>query len=90
MKSSTLRRFALLTGFGVVFQAGLGGCGLFEIGRSIARFNPCGTILNCDPQLYEFATSGYEGPGADPSRGIYFTTLPPYTASAETPLIIPP
>ena len=89
MKSSTLRRLALFAGIGVVCQLGLGGCGAFEIARSITRINPCGTLLNCDAQLYEFARSGYEGVGADPSKGIYFTTLPPFT-NGESPLIIPP
>ncbi len=87
MKSSIFRKLALLSGIGVVCQLGLGGCGAFEIGRSIARFNPCGTILNCDPQLYELARSGYQGPGADPSRGVYFTTLP---LADENTLILPP
>ncbi len=29
-------------------------------------FNPCGSILVCDPLAYRFTTSGYEGPGFDP------------------------
>ena len=81
-------RCVLLAGaLGLLFESG--GCGLFEIGRAIGRFNPCGTILACDPTTYEFLTSGYQGPGADPSRGIYFTTLPPYTTN-NAPVIVPP
>lgn len=71
-----------------VFQ--LSSCSLTDVGRYLVNINPCGLLLNCDPQQYEFATSGYEGPGADPDRGIYFTTLPPFTADADDPLILPP
>ena len=48
---------------GTAFQ--LGGC--FSGASNLLRdFNPCGTILNCDPNTYRLAASGYEGPGADP------------------------
>lgn len=29
-------------------------------------FNPCGSVLLCDPAEYTFRTSGYDGPGFDP------------------------
>ena len=43
----------------------------------VAGFNPCGTIINCDPVSYEFLTSGYRGPGADPDIDPA-CTYPPY------------
>jgi len=43
-----------------------GGCGLGDVLTYVANFNPCGTILNCDPVTYQFIRSGYKGPGADP------------------------
>ncbi len=55
----------------------LGSCGITDIGRFFARFNPCGSILNCDPYLYEFFLSGYEGPGVD-SNVTVFCTFPPW------------
>ena len=42
-------------------------------------FNPCGSILNCDPAAYRFLASGYEGPGFDPSVDPA-CTFPPYCA----------
>ena len=29
-------------------------------------FNPCGSIVNCNPAVQRFLVSGYEGPGFDP------------------------
>lgn len=48
-------------------------------------FNPCLTILACDPALYQFATSGLEGPGADPDKSP-FCTFPPYCDPDVDPL----
>lgn len=50
---------------GLCFQAG--GCGVGTAARFLSNLNPCGTILNCDPVLYQFISSGYRGPGADPA-----------------------
>ncbi len=65
-----LRYAALVVTLGTCFQ--LGSC-IGGATRYVANFNPCGTILNCDPTLYDaeaaayrFITSGYEGPGVDP------------------------
>jgi hypothetical protein len=55
----------------------LGGCSLSETTKWIANYNPCGTILICDPVTYEFIRSGYEGPGADPDVDPA-CTYPPY------------
>ncbi len=49
---------------GVCFQ--FSGCGLADLASYVAKLNPCGTILNCDPVEYRFIQSGYQGPGADP------------------------
>ncbi len=46
-------------------------CGL------IKNFNPCGTILNCDPVTFNFIRSGYRGPGANPNIDLA-CTYPPY------------
>lgn len=56
----------------------------------VANFNPCGTILNCDPVEYRFLTSGYEGPGADPDIDPACTYPPfcegdPFVTSGENP-----
>lgn len=59
----TLRMVAIIATVGTCLQ--LGSC----IGTGLsyaANFNPCGTILNCDPVTYRFVRSGYEGPGVDP------------------------
>jgi len=50
-----------------------------DVGAFIRDFNPCGTILNCDPVAYRFLTSGYEGPGVDPDIDPA-CTYPPYCA----------
>ncbi len=62
---------------GTCFQ--FGGCNLGGIPSFLSNFNPCGTILNCDPVEYTFSTSGYVGPGADPSVDPA-CTYPPYCA----------
>lgn len=48
-------------------------------------FNPCLTILACDPAVYQFTTSGIEGPGSDPSKSP-FCVYPPYCAPDVDPL----
>ncbi len=68
-------RLAVLTfAGGTAFQ--LGGCGNMHF---LGQFNPCGTILNCDPVTYRFITSGYQGPGVNPSIDPA-CTYPPYCA----------
>lgn len=65
---------ALAATGGIALQ--LGGC--FDSAVGFARnFNPCATILNCDPGDYEFLTSGYSGPGADPDVDLA-CTFPPF------------
>ena len=53
------------------------GCGLSDLTSYVANFNPCGTILLCDPVAYEFNMSGYDGPGVDPDIDPA-CTYPPY------------
>ena len=61
-------RFAAAVAMGAsVFQ--IAGCNPLSslTGFFTNTFNPCGSILNCDPAAYRFLSSGYEGPGFDPS-----------------------
>lgn len=75
---------AITLAAGTCFQ--LGGCnGLSAIGGAIANINPCGTILDCDPALYQFATSDYDGPGVDPDLDP-FCTYPPFCSTAQDPI----
>jgi hypothetical protein len=82
--SKTLRRLwvALASG-GVCFQ--IASCGPATVLRFVAQFNPCGTILFCDPATYEFVRSGYDGPGVDLSVDP-FCTYPPYCDPGVDPL----
>lgn len=60
-----------------------GGC--FEnLGVYANNFNPCGTILNCDPADFVFQTSGYQGPGFDPDVDLT-CTFPPFCLAQDTP-----
>lgn len=68
---SRMRWFKLATGVvaaGTLFQ--FTSC-IPEVGQVAGffkNFNYCGTVLaNCDPITYRFLTSGYQGPGADPT-----------------------
>jgi hypothetical protein len=67
-----LRMCLLAAAVGTVLPAGCG-----SLGQAVANFNPCGTILNCDPVQYNFIRSGYKGPGADPDVDPS-CTYPPY------------
>lgn len=71
----------LLAASASLFQ--FGGC-FEDLGVFVNNLNPCGSILNCDPTLYEFATSGYDGPGFDPDVDLA-CTYPPYCDSAIVP-----
>lgn len=63
----------------------LSGCDLVQGAVGYVRdFNPCGTILACDPAEYRFLTSGYEGPGADPDVDMT-CTYPPYCGTQTIP-----
>lgn len=69
MRSATklrlVKAFAALTAGGTVFQ--INGCGILDSLENVfSNFNPCGTVLACDPVTYRFLTSGYRGPGVDP------------------------
>lgn len=59
------------------------GC-LGGLGKYASNFNPCGTILVCDPVAYRFYTSGYDGPGADPDIDPA-CTYPPFCGSDVDP-----
>lgn len=51
----------------------------------LAGFNPCGSLLNCDPRLYAFVQSDAGQPGGnynvDP-----FCTFPPFCTTAQDPI----
>lgn len=81
--AATRRNAALLAAGGALAQ--LGGCGPFDIGRYVARLNPCGTLLNCDPVVYEFARSGIDSPGVVPDKDP-FCTYPPYCPQTVDPI----
>ena len=65
MRNRVVRKLLLVMAGGIVFQ--FGGCfqpsGIFNF---LGNFNPCGSVLLCDPLEYRFLTSGYQGPGVDP------------------------
>lgn len=62
----------------------LGGC-FSGAANFVGNFNPCGTILNCDPVQYSYIQSGYEGPGADPDVDP-FCTWPGFCDPTVDPL----
>jgi hypothetical protein len=53
--------------------------------NGVTSVNPCGVILACDPREFSFITSGYEGPGVDPSLDI-FCTYPPFCTQDVDPI----
>jgi hypothetical protein len=57
-----------------------------DCGAAIANFNPCGTILNCDPREFTFIQSGYRGPGVDPKVDPS-CTYPPFCPAAGDPFV---
>jgi hypothetical protein len=64
---------------GVCFQ--VAGCNILGgIGNFLGNFNPCLSVLLCDPIEYRFLTSGYEGPGVDPEVDPA-CTFPPFCAN---------
>jgi hypothetical protein len=73
-KSSVMLAMALAAG-GTCFQ--LGACNVFSLASSaISSINPCGTILDCNPQVYQFLTSGIDGPGVQPDLDPFCTYAP--------------
>lgn len=79
-----LRVAALLSAGFSVYQ--IGGCSPAGVVNFASQFNPCGSLLNCDPLQYNFLTSGYEGPGARPEIDI-FCSFPPFCAADDDPLV---
>jgi hypothetical protein len=67
---------------GTCFQ--LGGC-MGGVANYIGSFNPCGTLLYCDPATYRFAQADYEGPGVDPDLDL-FCTWPGFCEPTADPL----
>ncbi|MGE0481982.1 MAG: hypothetical protein AB7Q17_16090 [Phycisphaerae bacterium] len=85
LKIRAVRVLASLSVGGSCLQ--LGACGLDGLGNFVSNFNPCLTILLCDPVAYRFDTSGYRGPGVDPDIDPSCTyppyCSPPYGANAD-------
>ena len=71
----------------------LGLCGLLNTGcdllstvtDAVSTINPCGTILACDPQEYQFITSGIDGPGINVEADPYCTN-PPFCDASQDPI----
>jgi len=51
--------------------------------RLVNSINPCGTVLNCDPRVYQFVTSGIDSPGVRPDIDPFCTFAPFCTAQAD-------
>lgn len=78
-RKRTLRLAALLSVGGCCIASGCG------VGSFLGNLNPCGVIFACNPAEWEFLTSGYEGPGADPTV-TPFCTYPPLCPDTVDPI----
>ena len=79
-----LMTLAAIVSGGMVFE--IFGCSpVPALINGVTSVNPCPVILLCDPAEYSFITSGYEGPGVDPSLDI-FCTYPPFCTAAQDPI----
>lgn len=72
------RFLAVVASGAAIFQ--IGGCSVGGVTNFARNFNPCGSILACDPVVYRFFTSGYRGPGVDPDIDPA-CTYPPFCAN---------
>lgn len=74
---------AVLIGGGIAFQ--FLGCTPEGLVSLFGNFNPCGTVLNCNPQTFLFAREGIDGPGVrvdvDP-----FCSFPPFCGPGTDPV----
>ena len=64
----------------------IGGCSPSGLANYIGNFNPCGSVLNCDPLAYNFLTSNYRGPGANPEVDIA-CSYPPFCDPEDDPFV---
>lgn len=78
-----LSNLVLVAVAGACFQ--VPGCSIGSLRGLITGFNVCTTLINCNPQAYDFATSGYDGPGVNPEVDP-FCTFPPFCTAASDPL----
>ncbi len=80
-RRSTL--LAMLISGGIAFQ--VFGCNPEGLAALFSSFNPCGTVLNCNPQVFLFAREGIDGPGVrldvDP-----FCSFPPFCNPQDDPI----
>ena len=63
----------------------LGACNLEGIVGFAQSFNPCGTILACDPATYRFVMADITGPGVQPDLDP-FCTWPPLCDAGVDPI----
>lgn len=63
----------------------VGGCSLGGLTNFVTSLNPCGTILNCDPQTYRFFMNDFSQPGVQPSIDP-FCTWPPLCSPDVDPI----
>lgn len=68
-----------LASVGTVFQS----CGIANVASFVANQNPCGVIFVCNPQLYDFARSGIDGPGVNIEADPFCTFAPFCTADVD-------
>jgi hypothetical protein len=72
---------SMVSASAVTFQ--LGGCG--SALQYIGSYNPCLTIVACNPAAYEFARSGLDGFTFDPAIDP-FCALPPFCSPTQDPI----
>lgn len=63
----------------------VGGCSLEGLTSFVSSFNPCGTILVCDPAEYRFIMADITEPGVQPSIDP-FCTWPPLCPPTVDPI----
>jgi len=70
---------------GAVFQ--VGGCSPGGATALLNSFNPCGVILNCQPdaRVFNFVRAGIDEPGLRPEVDP-FCTFPPFCTQAQDPI----
>jgi len=82
-RAKWMLNLAAAIGAGMMFQ--FVGCSLGGLKNVVTGLNPCGTILFCDPRLYNFVRSGIDGPGLVPEQDP-FCTFPPFCSEAVDPI----
>ncbi|QOJ13509.1 MAG: hypothetical protein HRU75_02130 [Planctomycetia bacterium] len=84
LRSRVARFTALIASGGAMMQ--VGSCSFSGLTNFVSNFNPCGSILACDPLEYRFLTSGYQGPGFNPAVDPA-CSFPPFCAPGDDPFV---